>query len=106
MKLIDFLSEIEVDEWNLRDALSDIQDGMVAAGLRDYRNRRISDYEHIASGHSVNIYVYGNPDADAKEIRKRIEAIDLILSEYTSDHVAYDFDLLDESDKDYEDGSN
>ena len=95
MNLIDFLSEIEVDENNLRDILSELSDGILVAELRAYRERRIDDYLSVKDGTSRNIYVCGDLEQDAFEISRRIEAIDMILDEYSVDHEPFDFESVE-----------
>jgi len=95
MKLIDFLSEIEVDEHNLRDTLSDLSDSILVSELRKYRQQRIDDYLSVKDGVSRSIYVNGDLEKDAFEISRRIEAIDMILDEYTVDHEPFDFESVE-----------
>ena len=95
MNLIDFLSEIEVDEHNLRDTLSELLDSILVAELRDFRERRIDDYLSVKDGESRNIYVHGDLEQDAFEISRRIESVDMILDEYTVDHEPFDFESVE-----------
>ena len=95
MKLIDFLSEIEVDENSLRDTLSELLDSVLIAELRGFRERRIDDYLSVKDGVSRSIYVHGDLEKDAFEISRRIEAIDMILDEYTVDHETFDFESVE-----------
>lgn len=95
MKLIDFLSEIEVDENSLRDTLSELLDSVLIAELRDFRKRRIDDYLSVKDGVSRSIYVHGDLEQDAFEISRRIEASDMILDEYTVDHEPFDFESVE-----------
>ena len=95
MKLIDFLSEIEVDENSLRDTLSELLDSVLIAELRQFRERRINDYLSVKDGVSRSIYVHGDLEQDAFEISRRIEAIDMILDEYTVDHKPFDFESVE-----------
>ena len=95
MKLIDFLSEIEVDENSLRDTLSELLDSVLIAELRQFRERRINDYLSVKDGVSRSIYVHGDLEQDAFEISRRIEAIDMILDEYTVDHAPFDFESVE-----------
>ena len=98
MKLIDFLSEIEVDENSLRDTLSELLDSVLIAELREFRERRIDDYLSVKDGVSRSIYVHGDLEQDAFEISRRIEAVDMLLQEYTVAHEPFDFDSVEEYD--------
>jgi len=95
MNLIDFLSEIEVDENSLRDTLSELSDGILVAELRKYRERRIDDYLSVKDGVSRNIYVVGDLERDAFEISRRIESVDMLLEEYTVAHEPFDFESVE-----------
>ena len=95
MKLIDFLSEIEVDENNLRDALSDLSGGILVSELRKFRQHRIDDYLSVKDGVSRGAYVLGDLEQDALEISRRIEAVDMLLEEYTVAHEPFDFDSVE-----------
>ena len=95
MKLIDFLSDIDIDEAKMCDALSDITDSILIAELRAYRERRVEDYECIKDGTPRNIYVYNDLEQDAFEISRRIEAVDMLLQEYTVAHEPFDFESVE-----------
>ena len=95
MKLIDFLSEIEVDENSLRDTLSDLSDSILVTELRKYRQNRIDEYLSVKDGVSINAYVLGDLEKDALEISRRIEAVDMLLDEYTVDHEPFDFESVE-----------
>jgi len=95
MNLIEFLSQIEVDEDILRDTLSDLSDSILVAELRKYRQNRIDEYLSVKDGVSINAYVVGDLEQDAFEISRRIEAIDMILDEYTVDHEPFDFESVE-----------
>ena len=95
MNLIEFLSQIEVDEHNLRDTLSDLSDSILVTELRKYRQQRIDDYLSVKDGVSRSIYVHGDLEQDAFEISRRIEALDMILEEYVADHEPFDFDSVE-----------
>jgi hypothetical protein len=95
MKLIDFLSEIEVDEHNLRDTLSDLSDSILVSELRKYRQHRIDEYLSVKDGVSRSIYVHGDLERDAFEISRRIEAVDMLLQEYTVAHEPFDFESVE-----------
>jgi len=95
MNLIEFFSEIEIDENNLRDTLSDLSDGILVAELRRYRQHRIDDYLSVKDGVSRSIYVHGDPERDAFEISRRIEAVDMLIQEYTVAHERFDFESVE-----------
>lgn len=95
MNLIEFLSQLEVDENNLRDTLSNLSDGILVAELRKYRDRRIDDYLSVKDGASRSIYVHGDLERDAFEISRRIEAVDMLLQEYTVAHEPFDFESVE-----------
>jgi len=97
MKLIDFLSEldIEIEEDDLLDTLSKLKRGILVAELRDFRDCRINDYLSVKDGVSRNIHVINDLEQDAFEISRRIEAIDMILDEYTVDHEPFDFESVE-----------
>jgi len=95
MNLIEFFSEIEIDENNLRDTLSDLSDGILVTGLRKFREDRINDYLSVKDGVSRSIYVHGDLEQDAFEISRRIEAVDMLLEEYTVAHERFDFESVE-----------
>jgi len=95
MNLIDFLSEIEVDEHNLRDTLSNLSRGILISELKSFRECRINDYLAVKDGVSRSIYVHGDLEQDAFEISRRIEALDIILDEYVSGHEPFDFESVE-----------
>lgn len=95
MNLIEFLSQIEVDENNLRDTLSDLSGGILVAELRKFREDRINDYLSVKDGVSRSIYVHGDLEQDAFEISRRIEAVDMLLEEYTVAHARFDFESVE-----------
>jgi len=105
MKLIDFLNEIEVDEDSFRDTLSSLSDSILVSELLQYRDRRIDDYLSVKDGVSKSIYVHGDLEQDAFEISRRIEAVDMILNEYTVSHEPFDFESVEWWD-DKEEGLN
>ena len=105
MNLVDFLSEIEVDEYALRDVLSDLSRCILISELKSFRECRINDYLCVKDGVSRSIYVHGDLEQDAFEISRRIEAIDIILEEYTLGHERFDFESVEWWD-DKEEGMN
>lgn len=107
MKLLDLLNEVEVDEDDFRTGVYAVMDGMFVASLKEYRQRKIDEYEICMNGGALNIYVFGKPEEDAFEISRRIEAVDMLLSEYSVEHHPYDFAVWDGyEEEDDEDGSN
>ena len=92
MKLIEVLSSIEIEDHLVQEAVDAVVDSVLVAELKEYRERRIEDYECVTYGTPRNVYVFGDMERDAFEISRRIEAIDLILSDYTVGHEPYDFD--------------
>jgi hypothetical protein len=90
MKLNEVVGSIEVTD-NIRDAIDDIASELVVAQLRDSRERMIEYYVNAVGGYNQSIFVVNNPSEDARQIARRIEAYDLILSEYTYGHEPYRF---------------
>jgi len=97
MKLIDFLNEldIEIEEDDLLDTLSKLKRGILVAELLDFRDCRINDYLSVKDGVSRNIHVMNDLEQDAFEISRRIEAVDIILEEYTVAHERFDFESVE-----------
>ena len=105
MKLIELLDTIEIDDHVVQDAVDAIVDSVLVAELKEYRERRIDDYLSVKNGVPTNVYVFGDLERDAFEISRRIEAIDMILSDYTIGHEPYDFESVEWWD-DKEEGMN
>jgi len=95
VKLIDLLSEIEIDNNDLQNAIDTIVDNILVSELKEYRERRIDDYLSVKDGVSRSIYVHGDLEQDAFEISRRIEAVDTILEEYTVGHERFDFESIE-----------
>jgi hypothetical protein len=95
MKLIDLFNTIEIDDHVVQDAVDAIVDSVLVAELKEYRERRIDDYECVTNGTPRSVYVFGDMEQDAFEISRRIEAIDMILSDYTIGHEPYDFESVE-----------
>jgi hypothetical protein len=91
MKLIDFLNDIEVDEAVFNELMYSITDTILVRELHSFRERRIDDYLTVKQGQLVGAYVFGNLEQDAIEIAKRIEAVDMVLEDYSVKHEPYDF---------------
>jgi hypothetical protein len=98
MKLIDLLSEIEIDNNDLQNAIDTIVDSILVSELKSFRDRRIDDYLSVKDGVPRSIYVYGDLERDAFEISRRIEAADIVLDDYAVNHVPFDFDSVGEHD--------
>jgi hypothetical protein len=95
MKLIDLLNEIEIDDVELRNVIDSVVDSILVTELRKFRENRIDDYLSVKDGVSRSIYVHGDLEQDAFEISRRIEAVDMILNEYTVHHEPFDFDSVE-----------
>jgi len=83
---------INIDDDTLSGAVLDVVDSLSVHGLKQAREVMINDYENAKAGHGNNVFVFGDDEADALEIRRRIEAFDLILDYFTVGHVYYDFE--------------
>ena len=83
---------INIDDDSLNGAVLDVVDSLTVHGLKQAREGLINDYQNAKDGNMYNIFVVGDAEADALEIRRRIEAFDLILDYFTIDHVYYDFE--------------
>jgi len=92
VKLIELLNSIEIEDHVVQEAVDAVADSVLVSELKDYRERRIDDYLSVKDGMPRNVYVFGDMERDAFEISRRIEAIDMILSDYTVGHEPYDFD--------------
>ena len=106
MKLIELINTVEIDDHVVQDAIDNIVDSVLVAELKEYRERRIDDYLSVKDGVPRNVYVFADLEQDAFEISRRIEAIDMILSDYTVGHEPYDFDDAPWWDADEEEGAN
>ena len=87
-KLIDTLSENEY----VQDALHEVSDAIFLDKLFDMRQRFINEYIWVKNGKIRNIFVLNDLEKDAIEIRRRIEATDMLIDEFIPDHVPFDFD--------------
>ncbi len=92
MKVNELLSEIEIDDSELQNAIDAIVDSILVSELKACRQRRIEDYLSVKDGVSRNIYVYGDFEQEAFEISRRIEATDMLIDAFIPDHVPFDFD--------------
>ena len=88
--MLDYLEKLtESDEF--KQAMGYLVDYAIAKELMESRDRMIDDYEAVKYGCSRNIFVFNDDKKDAKELKKRIKAYDLVLDMYTVGHVFYDF---------------
>jgi len=83
---------INIDDDSLNGAVLDVVDSLTVHGLKQARDGLINDYQNAKDGNMYNIFVVGDAEADALEIRRRVEAFDLVLDYFTVDHVYYDFE--------------
>ena len=83
---------ININDDTLSGAVLDVVDSLTVHGLKQAREGMINEYENAKAGHSNNVFVVGDDEADAFEIRRRIEAFDLILDYFSINHVYYEFD--------------
>lgn len=82
---------INIDDDSLNGAVLDVVDALTVHALKQAREGMINDYENAKAGHSNNVFVVGDDEADAFEISRRIEAFDLILDYFSVNHEYYDF---------------
>ena len=90
MKLSEMVGNIEITD-NMLDALDDIVSELVVEKLKESREQMIDYYVNAVGGYSQSIFVVNDISEDARQIARRIEAYDLILSEYTYGHEPYRF---------------
>ena len=82
---------INIDDDSLNGAVLDVVDSLTVHGLKQAREGLITDYENNRSGHYINAFVVDDPEEDAFEISRRIEAFDLVLDYLTFNHTPYEF---------------
>jgi len=82
---------INIDDDSLNGAVLDVVDALTVHALKQAREGMINDYENAKAGNGINLFVVGDDEADALEIRRRIEAFDLILDYFSVNHEYYDF---------------
>lgn len=90
MNLEHLLDDIEINE-----ELGKIIDRLTVMNLQDMQDSLIKSYENTLNGIPQNAFVINDPENDAFEISRRIEAIDMILSWMVSGHKNYDFDAVE-----------
>jgi len=83
---------ITFDGLDLNETVLDLLDTVTAHNLKQVREGMIYDYEQAKDGNGISVYVVGDHEADAVEIRKRIEALDLILDHFSLNHEPYSFE--------------
>ena len=83
---------ITLDSLDLNETVLDLLDTVTAHNLKQVREGMIHDYEQAKDGDDISVYVVGDHEADAAEIRKRIEALDLILDHFSLNHEPYSFE--------------
>ena len=94
MDIVDTIEDV-LDSPEVTEALHQLVDKFLVNRLLEARQRRIYEYERVKEGMPVNAYVCNDLEEDAFEISRRIEALDLIIDEYTVDHQPYDFDAIE-----------
>ena len=88
--MIDYLDKlVELDEF--KHAMGIILDYSLVAELTESRDRMIDDYEAIREGCTRNIFVVNDNKKDAKELKKRIKAYDMVIDMYSVKHQYYKF---------------
>lgn len=87
-EVIDSLSENEY----VQEALYEVSDALFLHNLLDMRQRFINDYIAVKDGQDRSVFVLNNREQDAFEIRRRIEAADLLIEQFKPNHVPLDFD--------------
>jgi len=83
---------INIDDDTLSGAVLDVVDSLTVHSLKQAREGLINDYRNAKDGNMYNIFVVGDAEADALEIRRRVEAFDLILDYFSVNHESYDFE--------------
>jgi hypothetical protein len=94
MDIVDTIEDV-LDSPEVTEALHQLVDKFIVNRLLEVRQRRIYEYARVKEGMPVNAYVCDDLEEDAFEISRRIEALDLIIDEYTIDHEPYDFDAIE-----------
>ena len=90
MNLEHLLDDIEINE-----ELGKIIDRLTVMNLQDMQDSLITSYENTLNGIPQNSFVINDPEKDAFEISRRIEAVDMILSWMVAGHENYDFDAVE-----------
>ena len=87
MSYIDQL--VESDEF--KHAMGIILDYSLVKELTEARDRMIDDYEGVRDGWTKNIFVLNDRQKDAKALKKRIKAYDMVIDMYSVNHQYYKF---------------
>ena len=82
---------ININDDTLSGAVLDVVDSLTVHTMKQSREGMINEYENAKAGHSNNVFVVDDAEADALEIRRYIEAFDLILDYFSLNHEAYEF---------------
>ena len=90
MKIVDINDDIELNE-----IAGELIDRLSVLSLSELRESFIGAYEQTLDGRPSKVFVMDDPEEDAFEISRRIEAIDLILAYISSGHKPYDFTVID-----------
>ena len=101
MKIVDVIDDIKLNE-----SVGELLDRLSVLSLRDLREIFIDAYEQTLDGMPTSMFKLNDPEAEAFEISRRIEALDLILAYTSSGHEPYDFTLIDWWDNESEDESD
>ena len=97
MNLNKILEQIEVPDEIIHNLKDELDKHYLVPRLLESRERMIDDYEDTKAGGKRSIFVMNDPEEDAFQISRRIEAYDLILAEFlpASELAPYDFDEED-----------
>lgn len=78
----------------LDETVEQLVEAVVANTLLESRERMIETYKDIKNGMSRNAYVVNDLEEDAFQVSLRIQAFDMIIQEWHSNHEAFDFDAV------------
>ena len=86
-----------IDNADIGEEAWEIFNKITIAVLKENRQVAIEEYESVKAGVKINAYVVDDPEEDAFQLRRRIEAYDLLLSDSASDrtHEMYDCDAVE-----------
>jgi hypothetical protein len=93
MNLNKILEQIEVPDEVIHNLKDELDKHYLVPRLLESRERMIDDYEAVKNGSNRSIFVLNDPEEDAFQISRRIEAYDLVLAEFlpASELEPYDF---------------
>jgi len=96
MNLGEIINQIEVPDELIAQLQDEIDKYYLVPRLLESREQMIDDYEYAKSGGNRSIYVVNDPEEDAFQISRRIEAYDLILAEFMipSEYKPYNFESV------------